>query len=169
MTPVSTSFRSFLGEQFSKIFGHPWPVLPSALVIAALNVFLFAFDRPWTASDGLRNWGDSFLQLIGLIDEPDLLPPHLYSGSVLNFGSLMGGLTAALLGREFGFRNAPATELIKGALGGLLMGLGAMLSFGCNIGGFFSALSALSLSGLGMMAGLLIGGFAGTRIIIWQR
>ena len=45
-------------------------------------------------------------------------------------------------------RPAPRNELLKGALGGLLMGLGAMLSFGCNIGGFFSALSALSLSGV---------------------
>jgi len=61
-------------------------VIPSALVIAALNVFLFAFDRPWTASDGLRNWGDSLLQLFGIVVQTDLLPPFLYSGSVLNFG-----------------------------------------------------------------------------------
>ena len=61
-------------------------MIPSALVIAALNVFLFAFDRPWTASDGLRNWGDSLLQLFGIVVQTDLLPPFLYSGSVLNFG-----------------------------------------------------------------------------------
>ena len=61
-------------------------MIPSALVIAALNVFLFAFDRPWTASDGMRNWGDGLMQAVRIINQPDLLPPLLYSGSVLNFG-----------------------------------------------------------------------------------
>jgi hypothetical protein len=55
MTEPSITFAAFLREQQAAIFGRPWPVIPSALVIAALNVFLFAFDRPWTASDGMRN------------------------------------------------------------------------------------------------------------------
>jgi hypothetical protein len=49
--------RCLLYDQYDKIFGSPWPMIPSALVIAAVNVFLFAFDQPWAASDGLRNWG----------------------------------------------------------------------------------------------------------------
>jgi len=158
-----------MGEQYGQLFSRPWPVIPSALVIAALNVFLFAFDRPWTASEGLRNWGDSLLQLFGIIHQADLLPPFLFSGSVLNLGLFVGALAAALLSGEFGVRLAPVGELVKGALGGLFMGWGAMLSFGCNIGGFFSALSALSLSGVGMMAGLVIGSFAATRYVIWER
>jgi uncharacterized protein len=166
MTPVSLSFGSFLYDQYDKVFGRPWPVIPSALVIAALNVFLFTLDRPWTASDGMRNWGDGLLQFFGVIHQPDLLPPLLYSGSVLNLGLLVGGMAAALLSREFAIRLAPLRELVIGGLGGLLMGWGAMLSFGCNIGGFFSALSALSASGMGMMAGLLIGAFIATRYLI---
>ena len=166
MTPVSPSFESFLHDQYNNVFSRPWPVIPSALIIAALNVFLFAFDRPWTASDGMRNWGDGLMQAVGIINQPDLLPPLLYSGSVLNLGLIFGALAAALLGREFAVRLAPPNELFKGALGGLLMGLGAMLSFGCNIGGFFSALSALSLSGVAMMAGLYLGAFAGARFTI---
>ena len=168
MTPVSPSFESFLHDQYNKVFGRPWPVIPSALVIAALNVFLFAFDRPWTASDGMRNWGDGLMQAVGIINQPDLLPPSLYSGSLLNLGLIFGAFAAALLSREFAVRPAPPNELLKGALGGLLMGLGAMLSFGCNIGGFFSALSALSLSGVAMMAGLYLGAFAGARFTIQE-
>jgi uncharacterized membrane protein YedE/YeeE len=166
MTPVSLSFGSFLYDQYDKVFGRPWPVIPSALVIAALNVFLFAFDRPWTASDGLRNWGDWLFQSLGFTVQADLLPPHLYSGSVLNLGLLIGGLATALLSREFAVRSAPLNEMIKGAFGGLLMGSGAMLAFGCNIGGFFSALSALSASGAGMMLGLMVGAFVGARHLI---
>ena len=70
------TFATFLHEQQSKIFAQPWPVIPAALVIAALNVFLFAFDRPWTASDGLRNWGDVLLQSAGITHQNDLLPPR---------------------------------------------------------------------------------------------
>ena len=81
---------------------------------------------------------------------------------------LLGGLTGALLSREFAIRMPPRGELIKGTGGGLLMGLGAMLAFGCNIGGFFSAISALSLSGFGMMLGLGLGAFLGLRYLIWE-
>ncbi len=169
MTSQAPSFADFLRGQFARVFTEPWPVLPAALAIATLNVFLFAFDRPWTASDGMRNLGDSLLRLLGVSTPADLLPPWLYSGSVLNFGVLLGGLTAALLSREFGVRAAPLKEIVKGALGGLMMGWGAMLAFGCNIGGFFSALSALSLSGVGMMAGLTIGAGAAARLIVWER
>jgi len=168
MARAPTTLGIFLREQYVKIFGHPWAVIPSALVLAALNVFLFAFDRPWTASDGLRNWGDWLFQSVGILQQPELLSPLLYSGSLLNIGLLLGGAVAALLSREFGIRPAPAAELAKGGLGGLLMGGGAVLSFGCNVGGFFSALSALSLSGLGMMAGLAIGSLVGTRYLIWE-
>ena len=166
MPAPNINFGAFLRRQYENGFCTPWPVIPAALVIAALNVFLFAYDRPWTASDGLRNWGDSLFNALGIIQQPDLLPPLLYSGSVLNLGLLLGGLMAALLSREFAVRPAPGAELLKGAVGGLLMGAGAMLSFGCNIGGFFSALSALSASGLGMMVGLLVGAFVGARYLI---
>jgi uncharacterized membrane protein YedE/YeeE len=166
MARPARTLGTFFHDQYGMIFGRPWAVIPAALVIAALNVFLFAFDRPWTASDGIRNWGDWLFRSVGLLNQPDLLSPHLYSGSILDLGILLGALAAALLSREFGVRPAPAAELIKGAAGGLLMGGGAMVSFGCNIGGFFSALSALSLSGVGMMAGLFAGSFLGSRFLI---
>jgi uncharacterized membrane protein YedE/YeeE len=168
MPPVAVTFRAFLLDQYEKIFRRPWPVLGSALVVGSLNVFLFAFDRPWTASDGIRHWGDWLFQAAGAIDRSDLLSPLLYSGSVLNLGLLFGGLAAALLSREFAVRAAPGRELLKGALGGVLMGWGAVFSFGCNIGGFFSAAAALSLSGLAMMAGLALGAFLGTRLLLWE-
>ena len=145
---------SSFAPQYAALFARPWVVWGAAVLMATLNVFLFAFDRPWTASDGLRNWGDWMLTGAGLVRRADLLPPWLYSGSILNIGVIVGGTLAALLSREFAIRVPPAPELAKGATGGLLMGVGAVLAFGCNIGGFFSATSALSLSGLGMMLGL---------------
>src|SRR5262245_64414622 len=127
-----------LREQYDTILGQPWPVVPAALLIGTLNVFLFAFDRPWTASDGFRNWGDWLFQSLGFLHRPDLISPVLYSGSILNLGLLMGALAAALLGREVAIRVPPLGELLNRGVGGHLVALGANLAFGCNIGGFFS-------------------------------
>ena len=154
--------------QYRLVFGQPWPVWAAALLVAMVNVFLFAFDRPWTASDGMRNWGDWVLTGVGVVRRPDLIVPWLYSGSLLNLGVLFGGLAAALLSREFAVRVPPRGELVKGGLGGLAMGAGAMLALGCNIGGFFSATSALSLSGFGMMLGLGVGAFLAIRYLMWE-
>jgi uncharacterized membrane protein YedE/YeeE len=150
------------------LFGRPWAVGGAAILVAAINVFLFAFDRPWTASDGVRNWGDWVFRFLGVVKGPDLVAPWLYSGSLIDIGVILGGFSAALLAREFAIRVPPVGELVKGGIGGTLMGTGAMLAFGCNIGGFFSATSALSLSGLGMMVGLLAGAFLGLRYLLWE-
>jgi uncharacterized membrane protein YedE/YeeE len=155
-------------QQYEHLFARPWPVWGAALLVAVTNVFLFVFDRPFTASDGVRNWGDWALTGLGVLSRPDLLPPWHYSGSMLNLGMIAGALVAALLSREFAVRVPPAGELVKGAVGGTLLGVGAVLSFGCNIGGFFSAVSALSLSGFAMMAGLLVGAWLGLRYLLWE-
>lgn len=42
------------------------------------------------------------------------------------------------------------------------------MAAGCNVGGFFSATSALSLGGLAMMAGLGIGAFLEVRYYYWE-
>jgi uncharacterized membrane protein YedE/YeeE len=162
------TLREVLAQQYEGAFARPWSVWSAALLIGALNVFLFAYDRPWTASDGARNWGDWLLVGLGVLHRPDLIAPWLYSGSVLNLGVLAGGLAAALLSREFAIRVAPVGELVKGGVGGLFMGIGAVLAFGCNVGGFFSATSALSLSGLAMMVGLALGAWLGLRYILWE-
>jgi uncharacterized membrane protein YedE/YeeE len=155
-------------EQYDALFARPWPVVGAAVLIAVTNVFLFAFDRPFTASDGVRNWGDWMFTGLGLASRPDLVAPWLYSGSLLNLGVIAGALAAALLSREFAVRVPVRGELVKGAIGGAMLGVGAMLALGCNIGGFFSAVSALSLSGLGMMIGLFAGAILGLRYLVWE-
>jgi len=159
-----TAFRA----QYAAVFGRAWPVWGAAVLAATINVFLFAFHRPWTASDGMRNWGDWILTVAGVVDRPDLIAPWLYPGSLVDLGMLLGGLAGALLAREFAIRVPPRGELVKGAVGGALMGVGAMLALGCNVGGFVSATSALSLAGLAMMAGLLAGAWLGLRYLLWE-
>lgn len=160
--------KSAFAEQYAALFGRPWPVWSAGVLVAAANVFLFVFDRPFTAADGVRHWGDWVLVGAGVLERPDLVAPWFYSGSLLNIGVLAGALAAALLSGEFAVRVAPAGELVKGAIGGAMLGAGAVLAIGCNIGGFFSAVSALSLSGLLMMVGLIAGAWLGLRYLLWE-
>lgn len=48
------------------------------------------------------------------------------------------------------------------------MGIGSFLSGACIVGGFFSSVMSLSLSGFYMMTGLIIGGYFGGKLMIWQ-
>ena len=118
-------------------------------------------------ADGVRNWGDWLLNAADITDT-FIIDPHLYSTSVLNLGIIGGAFAAALLARQFRIRGAPPWELLKGVIGGCLMGVGATLSFGCNIGGFFSATSALSLAGPAMMLGLMLGAIVGLKLLVWE-
>src|SRR5438876_3783941 len=46
--PYTTLFRSVpssLAPLYAAVFGRPWLVWGSAVLVATLNVFLFAFDR----------------------------------------------------------------------------------------------------------------------------
>src|SRR5438477_127490 len=99
---------SALRAQWDALVSRAWPVWGAALLVATVNVFLFAFDRPWTASDGLRNWGDWVLTAAGLVRRPDLLPPWLYSGSLLPPGQPLAGvlLLAVLLVIPFAYAAA---------------------------------------------------------------
>ena len=163
----SNSLSSAFWRGYDRIFGNQWPIWVGGLLLGIGNVFLFAFDRPWTVSNGVRNWGDWLFNEIGVI-QINVLPPNLFSSSVLCLGMLSGALVAALMARQFKIRMAPGRELFKGLFGGALMGIGAALAFGCNIGGFFSAISALSMAGFAMMFGLGIGAFIGLKMLVWE-
>jgi len=156
-----------LASGYAKVFGQQWPVWIGGVLFGAINVFLFAFDKPWSAADGVRNWGDWFFNSVGVADRV-IITPYLYSTSVLNFGIIGGALAAALLARQFKVRMAPPWELFKGLVGGCLMGVGSALAFGCNIGGFFSASAALSMAGLVMMVGLMAGVVVGLKLLVWE-
>jgi hypothetical protein len=161
------TLRDALAGGYAKVFGQQWPVWIGGVLFGAINVFLFAFDKPWSAADGVRNWGDWFFNTVGVSDR-EIITPYLYSTSVLNFGIIGGALAAALLARQFKVRMAPPWELLKGFVGGCLMGIGAALAFGCNIGGFFSATAALSMAGLVMMVGLMAGVVVGLKLLVWE-
>lgn len=156
-----------LREGHAVLFGKQWAAWIGGILLAVINIMLFAYEKPWSAADGVRNWGSWVSNSLGLTDAT-IIPPYLYSTSILNIGVLAGAFAAALMARQFRIQGAPPFEIFKGLLGGTLMGIGAAMAFGCNIGGFFSAISALSMAGVAMMMGLMIGVYIGLRLLILE-
>src|SRR3990172_8449937 len=101
MKRKSSEQMGVIRDAFEALFRRPLPVWPAGLLLATLNILLFAYEKPWTAADGLRNWGDWLFSFIGMSSSAGLLAPWLYSGSVLNIGLLAGAFVAALLSRQF--------------------------------------------------------------------
>ena len=54
-----------LGEAFKNgydaIFGNQWPIWVGGILFGMINVFMFAFERPWSSANGIRNWETGFL------------------------------------------------------------------------------------------------------------
>ena len=87
------------------------------------------------------------------------------TGSLRNIGIVVGALIAFLLMGRFKFDydfNAKDTTLYL--TGGFLMGFGARLAGGCNIGALFSGICNFSLSGWGFMVALTLGGITALKL-----
>jgi len=159
---------TILKDAYARVFYKDWPVWLGGLLIGITSVITFAWARPWGVVGGVREWADWLFYLLGIYNSHPYYPPHLSSSSVLTFGLIWGAFASSLLSKKFFIRTPPPFELIRGAIGGTLMGIGAAMAGGCNVGGFFSAVSALSLSGLAMMAGLSMGAFLEVRYLYWE-
>ena len=61
----------------------------------------------------------------------------------------------------------PLGSALAAAIGGLLMGYGARLAFGCNVGALFSGLASGSMHGWVWFALAFIGSLAGVRARAW--
>ncbi|KAF0118951.1 MAG: hypothetical protein FD149_338 [Rhodospirillaceae bacterium] len=85
--------------------------------------------------------------------------------SVMDFGLLLGAfLAAAAAGTFRPSLRIPPLSLAAAVIGGLLMGYGARLSFGCNIGAFFSGVASTSLHGWLWITMAVGGTWVGIRV-----
>ncbi|HHT50120.1 MAG TPA: YeeE/YedE family protein [Eubacteriaceae bacterium] len=87
--------------------------------------------------------------------------------SVRNIGIIIGALLASLLASQFKIRKVKSyKQVIAAIIGGLLMGYGSKIAFGCNIGAFFSGVSSLSLSGWLFGLFMFFGAIIGSKLLI---
>lgn len=157
----------------------PWPLVGAGLLLAVLNVAtLLLAGHPWSITYGFGLWGAKIAQAVGVPvaswefwtwpAQAQALSSSVLNDntSVMNFGIILGAaLTAALAGKFAPKVKVPLASLAAAAIGGLLMGYGARLSFGCNIGALFSGIASGSLHGWLWFAAAFVGSLGG----IWLR
>lgn len=159
---TSNSEKGAAQEWYETFFGRTWPMWVGGILLGIGNICLFLVKSPWGASGGVLNWGQHLFHMAKV--KP--LTQHPYA--MLCILTLVGAFIAALLSREFAIRIPPGGELLKGFIGGILMGLGATIGKGCTIGGFFSGWAALSAGAIIFTIGLTIGAFLSLRYLLWE-
>ena len=160
----------------ARVLRGSWPLWAGAIALAALNgLTLLLIGKPWGVTSAFALWGSKIAVLFG-VHAGDWAYWHgkaaSLNGSLLadttsitDFGIILGALIAAGLSGTFLLhRRIPGRVALAALAGGILMGYGARLAFGCNIGAYFGGIVSFSLHGWiwGVMA---IGGtYAGMAV-----
>ena len=149
--------------------------LVGGVAIGLLCVGVFAAGgHPWSVTFGYTVWGAKAATALGFDLSQSAFwqwpgPKHALAESVLSdtssltdFGMLFGAMAAAAATKPFAAAPwPPVKSLLAAGAGGLLMGWGARLGFGCNIGAFVGGVASGSLHGwiwfLAALPGCLIG------------
>jgi uncharacterized membrane protein YedE/YeeE len=164
--------KGIFRELYDTFFAHSWQLWVGRVILALISICLFLISSPWGSSGGILNWGQNLFSSIGLSlknSAPGGVTPILENKyAILSIVALIGAFGAALLGKEFAIRVAPAGELFKGLSGGLLMGVGCVIGMGCTIGNFFSGWAALSGGAIIFVIGLVVGVFFAVKYLLWE-
>jgi len=149
------------GLGWKAVLCGPWPLVVAGLVLAGLNVMtLVVAGHPWSVTWGYTLWGAKAAVAFGWEPAESSFWRGAYSNaaltrsilhdsvSVMNFGIIGGAALAAALAGKLTLRlRFTAPEAASAIVGGLLLGYGARLAYGCNIGAFFSGVASSSLHG----------------------
>jgi uncharacterized protein len=152
-----------------------WNATVTGVIVAFFSVMMMAWWRPWGAVGAIRNWGDWIMYGLastlgteaGVFGYYTEAPQSVLvnSGSVIGIGFVAGAFISACLGKEFALRIPPYREMVKAVIAGILMGVGATLAGGCNVGGFYNAIGNLAANGFAMMIGLVFGVILGLKLL----
>ena len=167
-----------VGSRWRRVLRGPWPLSAGAVALAVLNLAtLLVAGHAWTITWAFSLWGGKILQAAGV----DLSATPFWAGefqraalaapvladvtSIMDLGLVLGaGLAAALAGRFGSARRPPPRLVAAGLIGGLLLGYGARIAYGCNIGAMFSGIASTSLHGWLWGAAALLGTPVGVRL-----
>lgn len=156
----------------------PWPLVWGAIALALLNFATLALaGRPWGVTSAFALWGAKAFESLGIaVDQwafwqaeanAKALAAPVWQDvtSVMDFGIMIGALLAAgLAGRFAPSLKIPARSLVAAVIGGLLLGYGARLAYGCNIGAYFSGIASGSLHGWLWLGAAFFGNTVGVRL-----
>ncbi|HET8791245.1 MAG TPA: YeeE/YedE family protein [Modicisalibacter sp.] len=156
----------------------PWPLLFGAVALALLNFITLALaGRPWGITSAFALWGAKGFEALGgnvsnwgywqMPGNAAALQASVWSDitTVMNVGIILGALIAASLAGKFAPKfDIPLRSIIAAVIGGLLLGYGARLAFGCNIGAYFGGIASGSLHGWLWLVAAFAGNMLGVKL-----
>lgn len=156
----------------------PWPLVWGAVGLALLNYATLALaGRPWGITSAFALWGAKVAGGLGVdvgswpfwqmpANAKALAAPVWEDiTTVMDIGIMLGAAVAAgLAGRFAPSLKIPTRSLIAAVIGGLLLGYGSRLAYGCNIGAYFSGIASGSLHGWLWLVAAFAGNAVGVRI-----
>jgi len=162
-----------------KLFKKPWPYWVGGIILALLNILLlFTTGSAWKISTSFLYIGSAILDKIGIntndwyyfnVYTNQLKPGDTYLNNrliVMAVAIILGSLLSVLFVSEFKFKKIKnKKQLVVALIGGILMGYGSRLSFGCNVGAYFSAIPSFSVHGWVFGAFMFVGAWIGSRIL----
>ncbi|MCK7487631.1 MAG: YeeE/YedE family protein [Bacillus subtilis] len=117
-------------------------------MLAVFNIITFAVSgHGWGVTGVFSYWGAWIAKpIVNLTTWANLNVDTFNLGffqssvSVRNLGIILGALVAVLLASQFKIKKIKSwRQVIAAVVGGLMMGYGARVAMGCNIGALFSA------------------------------
>ena len=129
----------------------------------------------WYITTQEAQWGGWLLERLGVPMRDNLyfgldngLPnPLLNAPGFMSVGIILGAALMALARREFKWKRPSIETAIFAIAGGVLMGIGARVAMGCNIGAFFATVTNGDPSGWLFLAGMAAGAWLGVKVFAW--
>ena len=161
-------------------FKDALPYITGAVLLSVFQIVTLASTgNPWGVSGVFANWGAWLFELFGgSVDkwyyfsspgaQATLNAGFLnHPGTWRNIGIIAGALFATFMASGFKIKKIKSwKQVVAAALGGLMMGYGARIAAGCNIGALFSGISSLSLSGWVFAAFMFVGAVIGSKLLV---
>ncbi|WP_169306215.1 YeeE/YedE family protein [Paracoccus hibiscisoli] len=159
----------------------PWPLVAGAVALVVLNFLTLAISgRPWGITAAFALWGAKIAQLVGIDPtawgywqrpaNAQALQSSIFADitTIMNFGIIAGAMLAAsLAGRFAPSLRIPLRSVIAAVVGGLMLGYGARIAYGCNIGAYFSGIASGSLHGYLWAVAAFAGNILGVKLRPW--
>jgi uncharacterized membrane protein YedE/YeeE len=167
-------------EFYITLFKNPWTYVTGAILLSVFQIVTLATTgEPWGVSGTLAYWGAWLYRLVGgNVDKWNYFSSNgaqatlsggflQHPDSIRNLGIIFGALLSTLLASQFKFKKIKSWKQVAAAIiGGLLMGYGARIAFGCNIGALYSGISSLSVSGWVFAIFLFLGAVVGSKLLV---
>jgi uncharacterized membrane protein YedE/YeeE len=155
----------------------PWPLLWGSISLVFFSfLMLQVAGHPWSVTFAFGLWGAKIASFVGVevsswtywqleypstaLENSVLADPTTVSNIGIILGALIG---SALSGKITKFTSVNKKLVLAAVIGGLFMGYGARLAFGCNIGALFGGIASGSLHGWVWFLFAFLGSIVGVR------